>query len=66
VDKAHEGRKCLLASQGDPAEPFELVEEALDLMAFLVEAPVNERLAGSARIGLDLRGGSEVVGDKGT
>lgn len=65
MDEAHEGWERLLAAQGNAAEALELVEEALDLMAFLVEPPVDERLAGAAGIGLDLRDGAEVVGDEG-
>ncbi len=65
MDEAHEGGECLLATQGDTAEALELVEEALDLMAFFVEAPVDQWLGGATWIGLDLRGGPEVVGDEG-
>lgn len=63
--EAHEGGYDFFAAQGDAPEAFELVEEASDLMAFLVEAPVDGRFGGSARIGLDLRGGAKVVGDEG-
>ncbi len=40
MDDAHEGRDGLLASQGDAAEAFELVEEAFDMMTLLAEPPV--------------------------
>lgn len=65
MNDAHEGGDGFLAAQGNAAEALELVEEALDLMTFLVEAPVDGRFGGSARVGLDLRGGAEVVGDEG-
>lgn len=65
MDEAHESGDGLLAAQGDATETLELVEEAFDLMAFLVEAPVDGRFGGSARISLDLRGGAKVVDDKG-
>ncbi len=65
MDEAHEGGDGFLASQGNAPEALELVEEAFDLMAFLVEAPIDGRFGGSARIGLDLRGGAKVVGDEG-
>lgn len=64
MDEAHEGRKRLLAAQGDAAEALELVEEAFDLMAFLVETPVDWRGNGAAGVGLDLRDGAEVAGDE--
>lgn len=65
MDEAHEGGDGFLAAQGDAAEALELVEEAFDLMAFLVEAPIDGRFGGSTGIGLDLRGGAKVVGDEG-
>ena len=65
MDKAHEGWERLFAAQGNAAEAFQPVEEALDLVALLVELPVDSRLVGAARIGLDLRAGPEVVGDEG-
>jgi hypothetical protein len=65
VDEAHESGQRLLAAQGDAAEAFELVEEALDLMAFLVEAPVDGGLGGSAGIGLDVRDCPQIVGNEG-
>ena len=39
MDEAHEGGDCFLAAQGDPAEAFEFVEEALDQIAD-VDVPV--------------------------
>ena len=65
MDEAHEGGDGFLASQGDPAEAFEFVEEAFDLMALLVELPIDGRYACAAGIGLDLRGCTEVIGDEG-
>lgn len=64
MDEAHEGGEGLVASQGDAAEAFELVEEAFDLMALLVEPPVDGRCDGSAGIGLDLRDSPKVIGDE--
>ena len=66
VYEAHEGRERFLTAQGDPAEAFEFVEEALDLMALLVEPPINRRGYGAAGVGLDLRGCAEVIGNEGT
>lgn len=65
MHEAHEGRENFLAAERDPAEAFEFIEEAFDLMAFLVEAPVDGRSDGAAGVGLDLCRCSEVVGDKG-
>ena len=65
VNEAHEGGDGLLTAQGDAAEALELVEEALNLMAFLVEAPVDGRLSGSAGIGFDVGSSTETVGDEG-
>ncbi|GEN15611.1 hypothetical protein NCH01_20420 [Neoasaia chiangmaiensis] len=65
MDEAHEGGERFLASQGDSAEAFEFIEEAFDLMALLVEAPVDRRYAGPAGIGLDLRGCAEIISDEG-
>lgn len=66
MDEAHEGGDGLFTAQGDAAEALELVEEALDLMPFLVEAPVDGRPGGPAGIGLDMRSGAKIVGDEGT
>jgi hypothetical protein len=63
VDEAHESGEGFLASQGDPAESFEFVEEALDLMALLLEPPVDRQGYGPAGVGLDLRGCAEVIGN---
>lgn len=65
MDEAHERWKRLLAPEGDPSEAFELVEEAFDLMALLVEPPVYGRSAGAAGIGLDLSGCAQIIGDEG-
>lgn len=64
MDEAHERGEGFLAAQGNPAEAFELVEETFDLVALLVEAPVDGRGGSPARVGLDLRAGPEVLGDK--
>jgi len=65
VDEAHEGGESFLAPECDPAEAFEFVEEAFDLMALLVEPPVGRWGRGAAGVGLDLRGCAEVIGDEG-
>lgn len=54
MDKSHEGGDSFLTSEGDASEAFELVGEALDLMALFVEAPVDGLLGGTAGVGLDL------------
>lgn len=64
MDEAHKGGDGLLAAEGDAAETLELVEEAFDLMAFLVETPVDRGLGGSAQIGLDVHGCTQIVGDE--
>lgn len=65
MDEAHEGGESFLAAQGDPSEAFEFIEEALDLMAFLVEPPIDGWGNGTAGIGLDLGGCTEVMGNEG-
>lgn len=65
MDEAHEGGDGFLASQGDPTEAFEFAEEAFDLIALLVELPIDGRHACAAGVGLDLRGCTEVIGDEG-
>ena len=65
MDEAHEGGESFLASQGDSAEAFEFIEEAFDLMAFLVEAPVDRRHDGAAGISLDLSGCAEIISYEG-
>lgn len=64
MNEAHEGDDCLFASQRDSPEAFEFIEEAFDLMAFLVEPPVDRRRRGATKIGLDLRRCTEVVDDE--
>lgn len=64
MDEPHEGGDRLLAAQGDASKAFELVEEALDLVAFFVEPPVDGRLSGPAGIGLDLRRCAEIMGNE--
>ncbi len=64
MNEAHEGGDCLLTSQGDAPEAFKFVEEALDLMSFFVEAPVDGWFFGATGIGLDLRGCAEAIGDE--
>ncbi len=63
--EAHEGGDGFLAAQGNAAEAFEFVEEAFDLMALFVEPPIDGRFGGSARIGLDVGGGTKVISDEG-
>lgn len=65
MNEAHEGGERLLTAQGDPAEALELIEEAFDLVALLVESPVDWGHGGTAWIGLDLRGRPEIVGNEG-
>ena len=57
-----EGGDGLFAAQGDPAEAFDAVEEALNEMALLVERPVDRLASCAARVLLDLRPGAEFVG----
>mgnify|MGYP001277986378 CR=1 FL=1 len=57
----YEYRESFLASQGDSAEAFEFIEEAFDLMALLVEAPVDWGHDGAAGIGFDLCDCPEVI-----
>lgn len=64
MNEAHGGGDGHLAAQCDAAEALELVEEAFDLMVFLIEAPVDGRLGGSAGIGLDVRDRSKVACDE--
>ena len=64
MDEAHEGGDGFLTAQCDTAEAFEPVEETLDLMALLVEAPVDGKLGGAAGIGLDMGGCAKVIGDE--
>ena len=63
--RSHEGGKCLFASQGDPPETFEFIEEALCLMALCAEPPVDRRGRGPAGTGLDLRRRAGIVYDEG-
>lgn len=65
MDETHKGGGSCLASQGDSAEAFEFVEDAFDLVAFLVEAPVDRGHNGTVGIGLDLCGCPEVISYKG-
>lgn len=65
MHEAHEGFDGFFASEGDPSETFEFVEEALDLMTFLVEPPVDKWGNGAARVGLDMGGCAEIIGNEG-
>ncbi|GAB6966858.1 hypothetical protein JCM25156A_08950 [Komagataeibacter kakiaceti JCM 25156] len=65
MDESHEGGERFLASQGDSAEALEFIEEAFDLVAFLVEAPIDRRHGGAAGIGLDLSGCAEIISYEG-
>lgn len=65
MNEAHEGGDGLLASEGDAPEAFEFVKEAFDLMALLVEAPVDGRFGGTAGVGLDVGGCAKIVSDEG-
>jgi hypothetical protein len=62
--EAHEGFDGFFASEGDSAEAFEFIEEALDLMTLLVEPPVDWWNHGAAGIGLDLGGCAEIIGNE--
>lgn len=64
MDTSHAGGNRLLAAQGDAAEAFAFVEEALDLVAFFVEPPGDCRLSGASGIGLDLRRCAEIIGNE--
>ena len=63
-DEGLEGGHGLFAAQGDAAETFDAVEEALDEVALLVERPVNGQAPGAGRILLDLCTSAEFLGDK--
>lgn len=65
MNEAHKGGESFFASQGDSAEAFEFIEEAFDLMTFLVEAPVDRGDGHAAGIGLDLCGCPEVISYEG-
>ena len=65
MDEAHECGKRLLAAQGDAAEALEPIEETFDLMALLVERPVDRMGALARRVALNLRGCAEIIGDEG-
>ena len=59
-----EGRDGLFASEGDAAEAFDPVEEALDEVALLVEHPVDGFGLAACRVLLDLRDRPKFVGDE--
>gem|GEM_PF-3021127 len=65
MDESHECGDGFLTAQCDPAEALEFVEEAFDLMAFSIEAPVDRRLVGPTRIRLDMRGCAKIMGNEG-
>lgn len=65
MDEAHEGGESFFAPQGDASEAFEFVEEAFDLMALLVEPPVDWGDNGAAGVGLDLGGCAKIIGNEG-
>lgn len=64
MDESHEGGESFLASEGDPSEALEFVEETFDLMALFVEPPIDWRGNGTAGVGLDLGGCAEIIGDE--
>ena len=66
MDEHHESRDGFLATRGSSPEALEFVKEALDLVALLVEGPVGGRFSCSVGIGLDVCGGTEVIGDEAT
>ena len=65
MDESHKGGESFFTAQGDPSEAFEFVEEALDLMAFFVEPPIDWWGNGAAGVGLDLGGCAEIIGNEG-
>lgn len=65
MNKAHECCYGFLASQSDPPEAFEFVEEAFHLMALFVEPPVYLRFDRAAWVRPDLRGCLEIASDEG-
>lgn len=65
VNEGLVGGDSLFATQGDAAEPFDLVEEALDEVAFLVEHPVDRLGSAARRVLLDLSHGTKFLGDEG-
>jgi hypothetical protein len=65
MDEAHEGSESFLAAECNPAEAFEFIEEAFDLVTLLIEAPIDWRGCRAAGIGLDLRGCPKVIGNEG-
>ncbi|ENT12152.1 hypothetical protein C001_00554, partial [Brucella sp. F5/06] len=54
MDEAHECGQCFLASQRNTTIAFQLVKKAFNLMAFLVQPPVDCWDTGTCWIGLDL------------
>lgn len=64
MNKGPERGNGLLASQGDPAESFDPVEEALDQMALLIKRPVDGSAPRPGRVLLDLRTRPEIFGDE--
>ena len=62
MNKGPERGNGLLASQGDPAESFDPVEEALDQMALLIKRPVDGSAPRPGRVLLDLRTRPEIFG----
>ncbi|SCW96113.1 hypothetical protein SAMN02927924_04820 [Sphingobium faniae] len=63
MNESHECGDGFLAAQRDPSEAFEFVEEAFDLMALLIESPVDRWLFGAAGIGLDMSVRAEAIGN---
>lgn len=64
IDESLERCDCLLATQGDAAEAFDPIEEALDQMPFLVEHPIQGTASCTAAVALDLGYGVQIIGDE--
>lgn len=64
MNEGGEGTDCLLTSQWDASEAFDLVEEAFDEMALLVEMLVERMLEGAGWVRGDLRAVAEIIADE--
>ena len=61
-----EGTDCFLATQGNPSEAFEFIEETLNEVTLLVEHPVSRAILAAGRVALDMCGGTKIFGDEST
>ncbi len=62
VDKGFEWAHGLFASQGDPTEAFDTVEETLDQVPLFVEQPVDGPIFLSGWITLDMGRCAQIIG----